>query len=272
VLTVTLLGDGLLGELTPDEHGVTGPDGLRATWSDLQAAVPTTADADPTAQVARWLRQRVFVHGLTARGGPDAVLARIRPRALPPGHHHHPGPAWVRRRVLGGALELGLGLRGLDDEGRPEREAVGVLLPGTLAGVDPEEAERTAWRYLDDMAGLARERLRRDASAVLRPLGDADVLALLASDRFRAALCGEMQMRSAAVPSRTRGWLDLGRLDPAFAVTAASMTPPGERGFDRPVLVTRSEVALAREGGDLVRQALADPAPPEPHLPVEWLS
>jgi hypothetical protein len=178
----------------------------------------------------------------------------------------------VRRRVHGGALDLGLALRGIDDRGQPDREGVGVLLPGVLDGIDPIDADRAAWRYLDDMATLATERLRRDPSAVLRPLGDADVLTLLASDRFRAALVGDLRMRTAAVPTRTRGWLDLGRLDPAFAVTAASLTEPSERGFDRPVLVTREEVALARDGGDAVRHALADPAPPEPNRPVEWLS
>jgi hypothetical protein len=272
VLTVTLLGDGVLGELVTDEQGVTGPDGFAATWAELHDGLAGARAVDLTREAARWLQQRLQVHGLLLLGGPDAVHARLRPCALPPGHLHHRGAGWVRRRVHGGALELGLALRGLDDDGTPDREAVGVLLPGVLAGLDPIDAERAAWRYLDDMAGLATERLRRDPSAVLRPLGDADVLTLLASERFRTALVGDLRMRTAAVPSRTRGWLDLGRLDPAFAVTAASLTAPGERGFDRPVLVTREEVALARVGGDAIRQSLADPAPPEPSRPVEWLS
>ena len=58
------------------------------------------------------------------------------------------------------------------------------------------------------------DRLRRDPTAVLRPLGDADVLTLLASQEFRGALVDGQGMRSAAIPSRNRGWLDLGRLDP----------------------------------------------------------
>ncbi len=271
MLTVTLLGEGRLGELTPTEHGVSGPDGFAVAWDELHTALSTCA-LDLTAETARWLRQRLEVHGLLVAGGPDAVLARVRPCARPPEHPAHRGPAWVRRRVLGGALDLGLALRGLDAEGRSDREAVSVALPGVLAGLDPLDADRHAWRYLDDMAALATERLRLDPSSVLRPLGDADVLTLLASERFRTALVGEMRMRTAAVPTRTRGWLDLGRLDPAFAVTAAQLTTPEERGFDRPVLVTRDEVVLARAGGDAVRQALADPAPPERGRPVEWMA
>jgi hypothetical protein len=172
--------------------------------------------------------------------------------------------------VLGGALETGLGLRGVDDDGRPSLDAVGLLPAGVLvaARVDLAEAAVRADRYLTDMATLAADRLRRDPTAVLRPLGDADVLTLLAAREFRVALLDGMGMRSAAIPSRTRGWLDLGRLDPAFALSAALLTEADERGFPRPVLVTADEVTLARAGGDAVRQSLADPAPREPAQPI----
>jgi hypothetical protein len=185
-------------------------------------------------------------------------------------HVAHPGACWVRSQVLGGALDLGLALRGVDDDGRPSPEDVGLLPAGVLvaAGLDLAAATAEADRYLEDMAALASDRIRRDPVAVLRPLGDADVLTLLASPTFRRALVDGQGMRSAAVPVRTRGWLDLGRVDPAFAVSASLLTEPDDRGFPRPVLVTEDEVALVRAGGDPVRQSLADPAPEEPHRPA----
>jgi hypothetical protein len=109
---------------------------------------------------------------------------------------------------------------------------------------------------------------------VLRPLGDADVLTLLSSDAFRAALVEGTTMRSAAVPSRRRGWLDLGRLDPAFAVAAAGLTDSDERGFERAALITAEEVALARADGDPIRESLRDRAPDERSMPATrspWL-
>jgi hypothetical protein len=60
---------------------------------------------------------------------------------------------------------------------------------------------------------------------------------------------------------RRRGWLDLSRVDPAFAVSAAAATDPVHRGFERPVLITCEEVAMAPAGGRPVAQALADPVP-----------
>jgi hypothetical protein len=65
-------------------------------------------------------------------------------------------------------------------------------------------------------------------------------------------------MRTVAVPMRTRGWLDLSRVDPAFSAAAARLTPPEDRGFSRPLLVTREELQLAPEGGDVVAPALED--------------
>jgi hypothetical protein len=182
----------------------------------------------------------------------------------------HPGAAWPLSRVLGGALDLGLALRGLDDDGRPDPESTGLLPVGVLeaAGIDTSAACERADRYLADMAELAAERLLRDTSAVLRPLGDADIPTLLASRRFREVLLDGQGMRSAAIPTLRRGWLDLGRLDPAFVPAAAALTEPDERGFPRPILVTIDEITLVREGGDIVRQSLADPVADEQNRPV----
>jgi hypothetical protein len=282
VLSATLLDQGSLVDLEIGDDGVSraateiaGP--LLIAWGELILAAGDPTDelsfAEVGRRVTRWLRLRVALHDLIELGGDTAresVVSRVRPRALPRGHSLHPGPAWTRRTVFGDALEVGLGLRGIDDDARPDRDSVGLLPAAVLiaAGVDLAAAVARADRYLTDMAGIAAERLRRDPTAVLRPLGDADVLTLLASRTFRTALCDGQGMRSAAVPVRTRGWLDLGRLDPAFALSAALLTDPDDRGFERPVLVTPEEITLAKAGGDVVRQSLADPAPAEPLRPA----
>jgi hypothetical protein len=65
-------------------------------------------------------------------------------------------------------------------------------------------------------------------------------------------------MRTVAVPMRARGWLDLTRIDPAFSAAAARLTMEEDRGFSRPLLVTREEVALARDDGDVIRAGIED--------------
>ncbi len=257
-------------------HDSPGLEPLVVPWGELVLAAGEGADdLVVRRRLARWLRLRLLLHSRLCGDGPDAgrawVLSRVRPRALPADHGLHPGPGWTRRSVLGGALDVGLALRGYDDDARPDPDAVGLLPAGVLvaARIDLAEADARADRYLADMAALAADRMRRDPTAVLRPLGDADVLTLLASPEFRTALVDGQGMRSAAIPTRSRGWLDLGRLDPAFAVSAAELTEPDERGFTRPVLVTSDEVSQVRPGGEIVRHALADPAPAEPARPPQ---
>jgi len=289
VLAVTLLDRGSLADLETRDEGVVHARALDEShlligWGELVLAAGDPAGALPDAAVqrrlARWLRLRVGLDEMLHAAGetsPDAlaevrgrVLSRVRPRALPQEHPVHPGASWTRRTVLGGALDVGLAIRGYDDDGHPSPDEVGLLPAGVLvaARVDLGLATSRADRYLADMAAHAGERLQRDPTAVLRPLGDADVLTLLASRSFRTALVDGQGMRSAAIPTRTRGWLDLGRLDPAFAVSAALLTEPDERGFARPVLVTADEVTMVRSGGDPIGQSLADPAPAEQHRPV----
>jgi hypothetical protein len=95
-------------------------------------------------------------------------------------------------------------------------------------------------------------------------MGDCDVVTLLGSLTFRASIVDGIAdgMRTVAVPMRTRGWLDLSRIDPAFSAAAARLTPPEDRGFSRPLMVTREEVALAPEGGDVVQSGLEDDIAP----------
>jgi hypothetical protein len=287
VLAVTLTEPGAVGDLETRERGLllegtADRDALEIPWGELVLAGgdPGGVLADGVVQrrVGRWLRLRLSLHERLCLDGVDAgrawVVSRTRPRALPVEHDLHPGPSWPQRTVLGGALDYGLALRGVDDDGRPDPEAVGLMPAGLLlaSGIDVQDAGSRADRYLTDMAALAADRLRRDPTATLRPLGDADVLTLLASRTLRRALVDGQGMRSAAIPSRTRGWLDLGRLDPAFAVTAAQLTEPDERGFCRPVLITADEVVLVKPGGDAVRQSLADPAPQERAQPASRLA
>jgi hypothetical protein len=108
------------------------------------------------------------------------------------------------------------------------------------------------------MGKMAAERLEHNPQ--LRPMGDCDVVTLLGSRTLRQAIVAGLRdpMRTVAVPMRTRGWLDLNRIDPAFSAAAARLTPMEERGFDRPLLVTREEVVIARPDGDVIRAGIED--------------
>jgi hypothetical protein len=108
------------------------------------------------------------------------------------------------------------------------------------------------------MGELARRRLRRDRATEIRPVGGCDALTLLASRTLRTALAGAdgTGLQTVAVPRRVRGWTDLRRVDPAFLASVWLLTDDTERGVDRPLLVTRDEVALPAPGGDPTAVAL----------------
>ena len=249
--------DGVDVQIGDDSLGVSlaGVD-LTVTWDEVAGAVGAAPAESALARtrLLTWWRLRA---GLAALPDPLDVA---RPVGLPVGHVLHPGPAWVRRSVLGGALDVGVGLLGLLDD--PDEVVVPPLGLLAAAGMDDGGWWLPAARYLEEKGRVAGDRLHRDTSKPLRPIGDCDVVTLLASPSFRAAICDydPQRMRSAAVPMRRRGWLDLGRVDPAFAVAAAAATDPVDRGFDRPVLVTCEEVTMVAPGGRPVAQALADPA------------
>jgi len=226
-------------------------------WAEVQLAV---AGCEPESAAARtalvgWLQMR---RRLAGWAHPEQ---QARPVGLPIGHLLHPGPAWVRQRVLGGVLDVGLGVVGLGED--PDEVVVAPSGLLAAAGGDEDTWWQSCPRYLAEKAAVAAERFRRDPTGPLRPIGDCDVVTLLASSAFRAALCAAdpMGLRTAAVPMRRRGWLDLGRIDPAFAVSAAAATEPEQRGFERPILITREEVSLALPHGDPTRLVLRDPVP-----------
>jgi hypothetical protein len=239
-------------------------------WQDRTSWVPVSwrqlaeaaAGADPESTAGRlrmrdWMRARPLLPGLSAQD------RRVVPLALPHGHPVHPGEDWTWHQVPGGVLDVGPALRLLrgDDD-------VVVPLSGSVAraaGVD-----LTAWRtaihdHLESMGTLAVARLVRDDAGVLAPVGGCDVLTLLASSSLRGHLSRSdgTGMRAVAVPMRRRGWFDLARIDPPFVLAAAYATSLEDRGVDRPLLVTRDEVATAPQVIDvagMARRALAEPA------------
>jgi hypothetical protein len=231
---------------------------VRVRYSSCLAAVggaPLGGDR-ARRRLAGWLRLRAALAGHDAAD----ILDSIRPLGLPVGHVLHPGGGFALDHVLGGALDLGAGLLGVD----PDREEEVTAVPASMwraLGLDPVARWPEARRLLEAMGGLAAERWRLDPARVLRPMGDCDVVTLLGSTTLRAALAASAGgLCPAVVPMRTRGWTRLSRLDPAFAPAAAAATEATERGFVRPLLVTADEVVLARPGGQPAQLGLADPA------------
>jgi hypothetical protein len=260
VLAVSVLDD---VDMVPTDDGIvlTGVPELTVSFDHVAAAIGTADPAGPTARrrLELWLRARRAI----ADKSLDELAETIRPVGLPIGHELHPGPSWVRQPVLGGCLDLGVGFVGLF---RDAPEAV-VVTPQTVldaAGIDPAPWWRGATEYLENMGALATTRWRREPRSPVRPMGDCDVITLLASSLFRGALCADAGgMRAIAAPVRTRGWLDLSRIDPAFAQTAAAIADDESRGFARPLLLTFDEVSMVSDGGRPAEIVLRDPATDE---------
>lgn len=250
-------------DVTPTGTGLhlPGPPPLRVGWRECRRAI---AGADPESPAARqrllrWLRARCAVADLGGAG----LAERVRPYGVPVDSPLHPGLDWVAQRVLGGTLDLGLAVLGLD----PARPDDAVPLPDPLAcaaGLGAP-AWTTARSYLELMGQRAAQRLLRDPEAPLRPMGDCDVVTLLGATALRAALAGaDGGMCTLAVPMRTRGWRELSRIDPAFVVAAAAATDLPDRGFSRALLVTAEELTLAAAGGRPADLPLRDPATADP--------
>lgn len=261
-LAVSLLLD---VDVEPDHHGIVvlGTPPVHVPWKECRRAL---AGADPETDrgrrlLARWLLRRRWLADHTY----DDLAERARPVGLPVDHVLHPGLDWVRSRVLGDSLDLGLGFLGIQP-GQPDRV---TLMPQTAIDAAGLADVAGAWwlrasNYLERMGAMAAERWFREGSEVLRPMGDCDVVTLLGSRTFRTALAGNDAggMRPIVVPMRTRGWAEISRIDPAFGPAAAAATDAVDRGFARPLLVTSEEVSMVRAGGQ-VTIALADPAPEE---------
>lgn len=218
---------------------LTGPPDLFCDWAELRAAVDG-ADPESRAGVERLVRHLRARRRLAV---PPPVA--VRPYAVPRDFPLHPGPGWGLETVLGGVLDVGLGMAGLDPQD-PERVLPLPPVAARCAGLDLPAERAAALRYLDAMAQLAVARLARDPTAPLRPVGECDVITLLAAPAYRSALVAgpARGLRTAAVPMRDRGWLDLRRVDPTFVVAAAAATDIRRRGFSRPLLITADEVTV----------------------------
>jgi hypothetical protein len=260
-LAVAVLDD---VDIVPTDDGVllTGDVPVEVSWLELRRALD---GAEPESDLGR-RRVGAFLHGrrIVARTHPDLLRELARPVGLPVDHPLHPGLDWIRLRVLGGALDVGLGFVAAESD--PDEVVVIPQAALAAAGIDPSSWWPDALAYLERMGAVAAERLH-DGST-LRPIGDCDVVTLLASRTLREALAAAdgTGMRAAAVPMRRRGWLDLTRIDPAFTAAAAAATPVQDRGFSRPVLLTADEVSLAPEGGRPAEIVLRDDAVETPHL------
>ena len=110
VLAVSVLND---VDIEPAALGVTlpGTPPIWVPWAECRRAL---AGHDPETTGRRrltdWLQARRWAADLT----PEQLRERLRPVGLPVEHVLHPGLDWVRVRVLGDALDLGLGAVELD--------------------------------------------------------------------------------------------------------------------------------------------------------------
>jgi hypothetical protein len=240
LLAVTVLHD---LDLIPADDGAWLPLSapLLVRWEEWAAALDGADPETPFGhgRLARYARARMLL------GTPPTMPPR--PFAAPVGHPAHPGPGWVRSTVRGGILDLGLGIAGLVP-GQPDKICP---LPAGVGSLNADQWFETALDYLEQMATLAVARYARRPSDPLRPMGDCDVVTLFASRTFRTGLLAGTGgtgrgLRTAAAPMRTRGWLDLRRIDPEFVACAARATEPEQRGFARPLLVTADELLAPR--------------------------
>jgi len=263
VLAVSVLHD---LDIEPAALGITltGSPDVWVSWGECRRALaghqPETADGRE--RLSRWL----LAHRWAADLPLAALEQRLRPVGLPIDHVLHPGLDWVRRRVLGHALDLGLGAVDID----PHDPDQVVLLPQPLLdsrGIDAAAAWLEAEAYLERMGTVAAERLRLDPQGTLRPIGDCDAITLLGARSLRTAIAASSGgMGTAVVPMRRRGWTRMAMIDPAFGPAAAAATMTHERGFTRPLLVTADELTVAPEGGRPEEFALRDRSADPPWL------
>ena len=246
-------------DLVPHADGVVLPRAGLVTWAAIARAV---SSVDVNSEQARerlgewiWTREQVA-------GTPEALLEdSARVVGMPVDGDLHPGADWVREHVPGGALDLGLGLLGLDPE---SPETVVPIAESVLrdAGLYGDGWWPAARQRLDRMAELAAQRRQRDDVAPIRPMGDADVVTLLGAQALRAELADEQPdgLATVVVPLRDRGWAPATRMDPAFGPAVAAIADEVNRGFCRPLLVTAEELVLVRDNGTAVQQVLRDSA------------
>jgi len=251
-------------DLEPSGFGMTLTAAPRVwiPWSECRHALAGEHPETPAGRqrLGRWVLTRRWA----ADAGREGLLRALRPVGLPVDHVLHPGLDWVRERVGGGVLDLGLGAVGLDPRD-PDRV---VLLPVPAlddAGIAPDDAWPAVRGRLEQLGELAAERVRLDPKGHLRPFGDCDAVTLLGARSLRTALAADGGgLGAAVVPVRRLGWTRLALIDPAFGPAAAAASDAEERGFVRPLLLTADEVALVPAGGSPERIVLRDAAVDRP--------
>ena len=189
-------------DLVPTLVGVRLPGGHEVALHHVRAAargMVATDEGDRRA-LAAWLRT---VQRLAAM--PTQLLRDMcRPVGLPPGHPVHPGDGWVCEALLGGAIDLGIGVLGLD----PDRPELVEVFPATVwdaIGFDPMSVWPRCRRQLEEMGALAARRWELSTDGRLLPMGDCDVVTLLGSASLRQAMVAGYStdgMRTVAVPMR----------------------------------------------------------------------
>ncbi|HUR13216.1 MAG TPA: hypothetical protein VM097_01855 [Mycobacteriales bacterium] len=255
VLGVSVLHD---LDIEPNRQGVrlTGTPRVFVSWVECRRALdglhPET-DAG-RARLARWLQARRWI----ADRSRLELVERVRPVGLPHDHGLHPGPGWARTHVLGDALDLGLGFVDLDPAD-PDRVVLAPPSALEAAGIDASVLWCHAREELERLGSLAASRLGTDRRGTIRPLGDCDVVTLLGARTLRAAIAtASGGLGNVVAPMLRRGWTQLALVDPAFGPAAWEATTPLERGFPRPLLVTRDELVMASAGGRPEDLALRD--------------
>jgi hypothetical protein len=222
-LAVALAGMSHEIPMTVSTLGVdTGVGGI-ATWEAIQGALNGHKPNAPTApdRIASWLKLRHRLASIPS----TALPAATRVLGFPTDHVLHPGEGWVVEHVRGGALDLGMGVRGLDPN---EPSRVVPLNPSIWAslGIDPHRFWRPAVMSLEAAGNIAALDLLRNGDGLIRSAREADALTLLGSARLREALAkAHGGMATVAMPARELGWARLSAVDPAFVPPAAIATP-----------------------------------------------
>jgi hypothetical protein len=256
VLAVSVLHD---VDLEPARLGVRlpGEPKVWVSWTECRRALAGHAPESEAGRtrLASWLTARRWAADL----GHEHLRLALRPVGLPVDHLLHPGLGWVCRRVLGDALDLGLGAVGLDPAD-PERV---VLLPTDVldaAGIDVTSAWAGAEAELERLGGLAA------AAAAPGHQGRAAPV----RRRRRADPAGQPRApgRAGRAVGRhgRRGRADApARLDPDEPGRPGVRAGRGrrhqraDRGFARPLLLTKDEVTVVPEGGRPQDISLRDP-------------
>ncbi len=258
-LAVAVLDD---VDVSVQDDGVAGPTGWRLSWSDVELALGPWAGR-PSHPVTR-IRLGTLIRAveLYASGGAAALSRSVWVHVEPRGSALHPGDDWVIERVGSGPVEAGWGL-GDDCRPLPPTPTIrGALGEAVTAGHLDWSLRRAE---VDRLARLLIERLDRDVAEhrepVLRPMAGVDVATLLLSRRLRTwlATLDGTGLAALAVPTRSRGWVDLRRIDPAFVTAAWHATDTAYRGFATALLVTADDVISASGVSDVLGPALADP-------------